>query len=540
MRALLLVMALAGLAHAAPFRADDGVAHKPRASRPTCPTGKTCYWTKDDGTYQSTTAGVDTPVGGGTTTVTNCVSLPAGQKTHIDHGLVWDPTSNYDTGFGYFVWARWDSGEYVLADGTGGGHAILLGYDINGNVAGNTWDGTTPVSFGGDDPVASGQWHQIAVAWSQARQVIMTYVNGVPVGSVAWNPVHRQSQAGTLYVGGSDHNNFFGRIATVLGIEGIWPFQAHLTGVKQAFRADRFMGAKIQGVDLPRYVSILADYGAPGSYVRSTGLGGVEHPGRMTNSATLDIGGSPQPRYVEPGPSRVYDAACPVQYPSPAQSTWGQVIPTAPATPGGARVFDSFSRADQDLTTETTGFVGLGSTEAGSLGSLAWLNQGGVWGIHNGRAFYQGGDASYAPTWVENGVADMDVSITRRVGTWGNGDTGLAVRVVDASNFVEAVLFNPAVVSGADGKIYLTTVVAGVETTNIGNASPNPSNFTVLRVVAKANAWSVYTDGNLIISGSNSTHSTATKAGILGRWQTAATNANGLGRWDNFTIGATP
>ncbi len=126
----------------------------------------------------------------------------------------------------------------------------------------------------------------------------------------------------------------------------------------------------------------------------------------------------------------------------------------------------------------------------------------------------------------------------------GDGDTGLALRVVDASNFVEAVLFNPDVVAGGDGKIYLTTVVAGVETTNIGNALPSPANFTTLRVTVKTvtgtSTWNVYTDGNLIITGTNETHVAATKAGILGRWQVATTNANGLGRWDNFTIAATP
>lgn len=470
----------------------------------------------------------------------NCMVFPAGTPSHVDHGLVWNPNSNYDVGFGYFAWIRWDSGAYILTDGAGGGHAILLGHDINGNLSGNTWDGTTPISFGGDDPVAPGQWHQIAVAWSQSAQRIVTYVNGVPVGSVAWNPTHRQSQAGTLYVGGSDHSNFHGRIASLLGIEGIWPFQAHLTGVRQAFRADRSLSSKIQGVDLPGYVSILADYGAPGSFVHSTGLNNVEHAGRIINSTSLDVGGGAQMRYTEPGPYRVYDAACPVQYPSPAQSTWGQVIPTPPATPVGCRVFDSFSRADQDLTTEAAGFVGLGSTEAGSLGALPWLNQLGVWGIHNGRAFYMGGDAVAAMTWVENSVADMDVSVTRRHGTWGNGDTGLCLRVVDASNYIECVFFNPEAVAAGDGKIYLTTVVAGVETTNIGNAVPT-SNFTTLRVTCKANVWNVYSDGNLIIGPvSNATHNTATKAGLFCRWQTANSNANGLGRWDNFTIGATP
>ncbi len=419
-----LMLCITSLALASPQRADDGVFMRPRSVKPRVPSPgiKAVYMTQDNKLAITDNVGTY----GTIEPSPNCVVLPVGTPTHIDHGAVWAPTTNYNTGFGYWAWVKWLSGEYVLSEGTGGGHAILLGYDINGNVSGNTWDGTTPVSFGGDDPVAPGQWHQIGVAWSQAAQIIMTYINGVPVGKVAWNPANRKSSStGYLYVGGSDHNNFYGSIATVMGLEGLWPYQAHLTGVRQAVRADRFMGGKIQGVALDSAISILADYSQPGSYVHTQGLGGVSHPGRFVNATSIDTGGGAQPRYAEPIPTRVYDAACPVQYPSPAQSTWGQVVPTAPATPANARVFDSFSRYDQDLTTEATGFVGLGSTETGSLGAKAWQNTNGVWGIHNGRAFYMGGDASYAPTWVENGVADMDVSVTRRKGTWGMATLGL-------------------------------------------------------------------------------------------------------------------
>lgn len=68
MRTLITIALLAAIAcdgEAAPFRADDGVALKPRASRPTCPTGKRCIWAKTDSTMQSTDGSIDTPIGEG-------------------------------------------------------------------------------------------------------------------------------------------------------------------------------------------------------------------------------------------------------------------------------------------------------------------------------------------------------------------------------------------------------------------------------------------------------------------------------------------
>lgn len=62
---LLALLLATATCDAAPTRTDDGVAFKPRTSRPTCPTGKKCLWNKNDGSLQISDNTTDTTVGSG-------------------------------------------------------------------------------------------------------------------------------------------------------------------------------------------------------------------------------------------------------------------------------------------------------------------------------------------------------------------------------------------------------------------------------------------------------------------------------------------
>src|SRR5207253_7174163 len=110
--------------------------------------------------------------------------------------------------------------RYMISDGFGGAHALLFGFigDSTGkrySLSGNVWNGSTAIQFGSDDGPAPGEWGHYAVGWD--GNYIFTYFNGVPVGLIPFGgprlPGGSDNGAGRLFIGGSDHNNFMGRIA---------------------------------------------------------------------------------------------------------------------------------------------------------------------------------------------------------------------------------------------------------------------------------------------------------------------------------------
>lgn len=467
-----------------------------------------------------------------TYTPPNCLYFPTiaeGGPTHVDFGSVYAANTQFGQFF-FEAWLRWDSGQYFVSDGYGGGHALLIGVTPGtGTVAGNFWDSGSIQSFASEDVVVPGEWFHAAVGYNGVA--IEVYINGVPCGRKAYTG-QRWSSIANWYVGGSDHQNFYGAIATMRLFEGYCPT------TRASFRPDRFVGTKFGLIDAYGSIKWMADFTKPATIIADHGVTGG-HPGRLCNATTIDSTGLPL--YADPVPYWIYDPNCPVQTPSPDPSLWGAAALTPPSTPANARFFDSFSRADQTRATPAADYVGLGTGEAtGTLGALTWTDPGSYFGIFKGRVFIVN-LAQRVLAYVENGLADMDVSVDRNGAV---GDVGLVLRLVNSTNYVKVWYHNSIPLgNGGDNHIRVSVVVNGVVTADVVNAVPTAS-FTTLRCKVKTvlgvSTYSVYTNGNLIGTGTDETHLTATKCGIYTEWYTSSTYANAHGRMDNFTIYATP
>ena len=479
----------------------------------------------------------------------NCLKFPSsaeGGPTHVDHGAIF--TAGAALGdFWFECWVAWDSGQYVISEGPGGDHAILYGWGVTGKPSGNFWDNVSGVLFGGDDTVAPGEWHHLAVGWKKTgvapKSWIECYINGVPCGLVSYSGLRYAGDGTVTYIGGSDHSNYYGKIAALRLVEGYCPTQ------KYSFRPDRFFGPRFGNDNLYDGTAVIlqADYTKPQSIIADIKPAtGGRKPGRLANANVID--GLGLPLFEAPTPYWVYDPKCPVTPGTPPLTTeWGATVLTPTTPPVGCRIFDSFrSRGDQTRCTEADNFVGIGSTEGGSLGPLVWQAPD-AWGCFRGNAIWLGlSGVTSTKVWVENGVADMDVSVTRRPqggGGWATGDVGLVLRLVDASNYVYCVYY-PSYLGG-DGKIYLVTVVAGVVTTTIVSAAtPSSATFGTLRCKVKTvtgvSTWTIYTDGVQVGTGTDETFVSATKVGMIYQYFGTSANANGHGRMTNFTVAATP
>lgn len=455
------------------------------------------------------------------------LEFPAGQVSHVFHGQFW-PTS---ADLGKFWWEAWmmasATAEYWLSEGYGGAHALLVGLTSLG-LAGNIWNGTASTSFAGDYLFAEGEWGHDAICWDGTT--LYRYINGVPVGKWPFAGP-RRAQQGTLFIGGSDHSNFDGgRLAQVRGFEDSLPIQAGLGA--RAFRPQLPFGAYVDtgaGIVIP---SFLATYQHPALTVEDLGQGydGTRHPGHLVGTATdfaLDtLAWYPKPKWV-------LDTTAP--FATDAIVLPAETIPTAPATPQSARIFDSFSRRNQTRAFQLS--PTLGSTEAGTLGMLAWTEgeQGGAaakkWGILQGRAVYLG--VGYGVAYVDNGQANMDVRVDRRTAGVGLFNLGLVFRLQDFSNYWSAFTNNTTVTSGS---LQLVTVTAGSQANVVAWTLPATS-WTTLRIVCSDTTITGYVDngsGGWTQIGQltgQTTFQAATKCGLhsyYGDW--------GLHRWDNFTV----
>lgn len=458
-----------------------------------------------------------------------------GQPKTVDYGNFWPENVN----LGHFFWEFWArpggsaAATYMLSDGYGGAHALLFGvgsfnssepnrYELLGNI----FDGVKFDNyFGSDQGPAVGEWAHFAVGWD--GQNILTYYNGVPVGKKAFAGPRRTpgpgGGGGRLLIGGSDHANFDGRIAQVRGYEDTNPREALPGGVEASFAPQTVFS--LEG-NLLSYYFRSGGVNVPDL---SQGYNGVNHGGWLrgtTAGVIFDCGGCPPPQFVIDPSAPNFATNTP---PAPVST------PTPAPVPGGALVYDSFSRANSTYLFGSQG--GLGSTEGGSSGTRVWqTNQTAgspqPFGILNSIAVLLANDVSLA--WVQSGSAtgNVDVRCDRRRGRWGRGlDTGLSFRVVDAGNFFFAYT---STAGGPGGSQSLKVgYYANGQRTDLTTGVALPANWTTLDVTTKETGdVKVYADGVLVYSTNNPLLATATGAGLYN-------NASGLGlvnRWDNFTV----
>lgn len=426
---------------------------------------------------------------------------------------------------GPFFWELWampeenNGARYMLSDGYGGAHALLFGFSYSSTprryaLFGNIYDGTDSTYFASDDGPAPGEWGHFAVGWD--GRYVTTYYNGVPVGRTSFDGPRRspgpRGGAGPLYIGGSSHSNFIGRIAQVRGYEGRNPQQDNGRGQSAAaFTPQTIFEAETS--------SLLVKFLYPSQTIAD--LSGNNVVGGMTTWGDYN-----------PPPQFAIDPA--VQNPMISNGfDLPRVVPSNP------RIFDSFSRPN--ATYAFDGIGGLGSTEAGFAGRQTWRFGGPdestfgstVFGILTGRAVVLSNGPGIAWVPTNSGSGDLDVQVDRQPGSWGSGiHTGLAFRVLDGRNF----FFVYTGVSEND-PFNTRTLTAGYyingSRTNLVTGVNMPANWITLRVVTKRTGEiAVYANDIQVYATSNTNLTTSTGVGLYNDlFGLALTN-----RWDNFTV----
>lgn len=408
-----------------------------------------------------------------------------GQPANVDHGLFWTP----DTDFGSCYWSAWikpnlaNTTGYYFSDGAGGAHTVLNGVTTNSSTfhfTGNIYDGTQIFTLGSVDEIPLNEWiHPEYVYNDGVNQYV--FINGVMTfygkinGSNVWSSTFTGKRHtppggsdGHLYVGGSYHNNCPCRIARARGIEGS-------TGGILA-TSNRFIPRDYNGyiTDSTGATSVradfTADYAAPGT------------------RAFIDLGEGFDSKFHNGVFSRFDENTA---YPTwvadePAASTY---VPTAPATPATALVFDSFSRVNSLFLFGGDGH--MGSTETGSLGPKLWTST----FLDSGSGRYLGGGIFYGRAiiypdigtalWVQTDRNDVEVHWTRPDYPWAS--VGGLIRYKDVNNFYS--------IQGEDTLLSFNFIEAGVPT--VTTPVTVPTGWTVLKAIASDTHLNIYTDGVL-------------------------------------------
>jgi len=455
-----------------------------------------------------------------------------GSPMSVDYGLFWPVRES----LGQFYWEFWAMpGEntytkYLLSDGYGGAHALLFGFNHGPeghyNLFGNIFDGTNANFFFSDEGPSPGEWGHYAVGWDGKN--IVTYYDGVPVGKQPFAGPRISPGpdwgASLLGIGGSDHQNLIGRIAQVRGYEGNNP---RANSPETSFAPQTVFSIEGQ---------LLSYFFRPAQRVAdlSSGYNNGTHPGRLrgmlSNGWIAECPECPTPRFVlDPSAPDFSNPSNPGQVNAPFSS--------APATPDGSLVFDSFSR--NNSTHILGGKGGLGATQGGSAGPQSWqtnldsaLPQ--SFGILSGHAVLLANDTALA--WVSTGATNgnLDVRVDRTLGSFGSGtNTGLCFRVVDKNNFFFAYTSDDEDDPSKPRKLSIGYYQSGARTILAGGiALPTDSWKTLRTVTTQSGSISVYVGNTLVYSTSSVVFASATGAGLYN-------NAPALGltnRWDNFTV----
>lgn len=463
-----------------------------------------------------------------------------GTPMTVEFGTFWD----HHRELGHFFWEFWampdrrSSGGYMVSDGYGAAHAILFGFQyLHGSelshyqLGGNVFDGEKLNTFLSDEGPRPFEWGHYAVGWD--GHYLVSYFNGVPVGRSPFDGPRRTPGPGggsaRLFIGGSTHSNFSGRMAQVRAYEDRNPREGDGTD------AGAVLATFTPQTVFSREGNLAAYFFRPGDPISdlSDGMEGRPHTGVRRNTRNMVAhpcdGPCPLPKFV-------YDPTAP-DFSNPDNPG----LPPAPAltpqpAPAEALVFDSFTRANS--TYILGGLGGLGSTEGGTLAPLAWRTSvdAGLpqpFGILNERGVLLANGASVA--WVETGAtsAGLDVRVSRRPRRAGTGqNTGLSFRVQDGSNFFFAYTSEGAAQSNPK-RLAVGYYLNGARTDLAADLALPAIDWTALRVVTRADGGlEVFLDSTPVFQATSAQLSGAKGAGLYN-------NAPGLAltnRWDDFTI----
>lgn len=403
---------------------------------------------------------------------------------HINHGRFFNPGETYGSFFWEALVKPAGSGQYIISAGYGGAHCLLWGFDapVNGEctISGNVFFDGTPTSFSTTEGVRVNQWCHVAIAGDSIGQKITLLINGVPSSVTQWTTGKRRTPAesdATLFVGGSDHQNFTGAISCIRGFEGVLPYaNPHNVTVRPAVEqmAWTYLYNGTTGVS----PSFLADYRTGLIKDWSLGLKGVKHDGFMVETISAGNAGLNTYNYLQNGnkieSKRPYFLVDKFSYTG-----------SGPSETASGRIFDSFGRADQHKG--NVPFFNLGMTQKGNK---QWQNSY-LYGILNGRVYPS--QTSAPVTYIIDTCSSYEVRLYKMNSTpipTGLGISyGLAFNIVDQDNYEVLVV-------DEYGTGYIQQFVGGAYLGHLGAISFGTT-WNYMKVVVSGNQVQVFADGTL-------------------------------------------
>lgn len=411
------------------------------------------------------------------------------KKQHVNHGVFWKPETEY----GKFFWESWvmpyEGSGYIISDGYGGRHNLLYGLIAGPSFAsfsGNIWsyNPNNPnfgeaISFGANDGdrVPINEWVHAAVSWD--GKFIRTYLNGIVSGMTPFTGTRRTINgggSGVLYVGGSDHINFNGRIARVRGFETEVP-----PNLEHNF--------------------------APDLYFK--GLYFTRNPSKSVTKAAFVADYSPRNQGYVTSESAPKFVAGTITKPTSA--------PSLPIISGNAAVFDSFSRQNQTKAFQR--IVSMGLTETVARSALKWTSAD-SWGIFAGRAVAYAPGISFAT--VSSNVASPNFKVTVDRLSYKYGSTGVTFHYTDDGNNLAAYTDNGS-------SVYVIKQV-NKDTSILANCPAPNDTWTQLSVEARDSTLKIAVDGTQICTVGIGGYQKTQKVGLM------KYSKGNIWRWDNFTV----
>lgn len=414
------------------------------------------------------------------------LEFTAANKSHVNHGNIWLTDTDYGPSFFYDFEIKPTGGQYFFSSGYGGAHMLLIG--VSGNsadgytISGNFYNANTATttSFSSNEVIRHNEWAYVYLTCDGTWLTLG--VNGVQSMVVAHTAVRRvAANTDTVgFVGGSNHQNFTGRIGRVRLMEGAVPFaNAYNTGTFRPPVENGVMANVTDSTEANRQFNFVADYRSGLILDISDGLGGKKHHGFLAEDSDA-VGSqgylSDLQLYNRTAANRPQWVVDPFSYPTATAGQQTQIV--------GTRIYDDFSRADVHYGNSVA--LSLGSTR---IGSAAW--QGTTHGILNGNAY--GNSSSPTMVYVVD-AGNVDATIYwKRPAAYAPTGVGanykLIFRRVAADSYYSLDV-------DAAGTGYIVQYVGGVVT--ILDSMTFGTSWTEAKVIVTALSVGSYADGVLI------------------------------------------
>lgn len=440
------------------------------------------YYTRSETNVLINSAQTIIPVPSSSVAGNYALEFTAANESHVNHGLFWVPGQAYTTFYADAL-IKPTGGQYIVSAGYGGNHCLLwgvsgneaLGYTLSGNIYSS--DTAIATSFQTTERIRHNEWAYVACCYDGARVGI--FINGIPSAFTVYTGNRKTTSGieGTLLVGGSDHQNYEGRLRGLRIFEGTLPYDNPFNVIMRP-PVENFSNVSVlKGASTVVNAAFLADYSTGTLRDGSAGMSGAKHNGYLATSlpAITNLQGTINDpvsynRTVAARPTWVVDAF-----------SWPTVAAAQKTPAGAAKIFEDFSKPDVHYGNSTA--LGLGSTR---IGDKTW--SGANYGILNGAAFAY--NTAPGATIITDTEVDGTIILKKVDNT---NPTGLSVahkiifRYQDASNyhFLQTDEF---------GTGYLFQVVATVWT-QLGANLAWGTNWTEAKIVLAGTSVEVFADG---------------------------------------------